>query len=94
LAIPAAAASLAPPPSLAFASSGSHDDNNGGGAVKISDNDDVYQKNYQSSDQTATIDSDNKIKGKDGSSITNAIGQSSEQNAANVLKDNDFFKFK
>jgi hypothetical protein len=76
------------PSSLAFASGG-HESSN----PAISDNDDVTQTNLQSSDQTATINSDNTIKGKDGS-VTNTIGQSSEQNAVNIFKDNDFYKLK
>jgi hypothetical protein len=41
-------------------------------------------------------DSDNKIKkGSNGGSVSNLVDQSSEQNAANVPKDNDdFYKFK
>jgi hypothetical protein len=40
-------------------------------------------------------DSDNKIKKvSNGGSVSNLIGQSLQQSAANVLKDNDFYKFK
>jgi hypothetical protein len=40
-------------------------------------------------------DSDNKIKKvSNGGSVSNPVGESLQQNAANVLKDNDFYKFK
>jgi hypothetical protein len=79
------AAAAAP---LAFASGGYDSSGN----TAISDNDQVAQTNAQSSSQTATIDSDNKL--NNGGSVSNTIGQSSGQSAANVLNDNDFYMFK
>jgi type III secretion system FlhB-like substrate exporter len=66
-----------------------------GDVVMVCDNDTVDQSNIQYSQQNATIDSDNKVSGDSGSSsVGNAIVQNAEQNAANIVKDNDFFKFK
>jgi len=64
-----------------------------GDVVMVCDNDIVDQSNIQYSPQNAAIDSDNKISG-DSSSVGNTIVQNAEQNAANIVKDNDFFKFK
>jgi hypothetical protein len=68
------------------------------GDVMLCDNDMVNQTNAQLSDQGAAILSDNKLKGdKDAgskASVNNAIEQSSNQGAANILADNDFYKFK
>jgi hypothetical protein len=68
-----------------------------GDVVMVCDNDTVDQSNIQYSQQNATIDSDNKVSGdgsSSSSSVDNTIVQNTEQNAANIVKDNDFFKFK
>ena len=67
-----------------------------GDAVVVCDNNAVDQGNVQYSQQNATIDSDNKASGdgSSSSSVGNTIVQNAEQNAANIVKDNDFFKFK
>ena len=67
-----------------------------GDAAVACDNDTVDQGNIQYSQQNATIGSDNKASGDSGSSssVGNTIVQNAEQNAANIVKDNDFFKFK
>jgi hypothetical protein len=67
-----------------------------GDAVVVCDNDTVDQGNIQYSQQNATIDSDNKVSGdgSSSSSVGNTIVQNAEQNVANIVKDNDFFKFK
>jgi hypothetical protein len=67
-----------------------------GDVVMVCDNDTVDQSNIQYSQQNATIDSDNKVSGdgSSSSSVGNTIVQNAEQNVANIVKDNDFFKFK